>query len=522
MKRNKLYLVIIAMLVLSILFASGCNNKNENANKVETGPVQTEDIDPLGKYDPPIEVTFVRSTSASMKPDQEGGLEEDNVWTRLYEEEYGIKVKFYWMAASGDQYTQKMNVMLATGDYPDFFPVNGTQLKQLAESDAIMPVTELLDKWIGEDAKKLFDGYDSGPFIKGTINGELMGIPVLSSSTDQAFMIWLRKDWLDNLDLSEPKTMSDVLKISEAFTKMDPDGNSKDDTTGLGVSNSLFGGDGSLTSLFNSYHAYPGIWVEDGSGNLVYGSTQPEMKTALKTIVDLYKDGQIDNEFGVKDNTKLLEGYTTGKIGMFYGVRSFGLSLSPTKRNDKNADWRTYPIVSVDEEPAKPQIKVRENPFYVINKDAKHPEAIVKMLNVYNKIQFDTDQDIQTKYVAYPENQAVWQLSPINGWETNTRNIEKHLQIAKALETGDDSEITSIPGRTQYGFIKNWLETEDANTDGYGWMLLEGPEGSDSINKYSGQFLFFQLHSYCYLIIRESCQLKVVSLFLTIALRQKK
>ena len=45
--------------------------------------------------------------------------------------------------------------------------------------------------------------------------------------------VTIRKDWLENLGLEEPKTIDEFYNVLKAFTKDDPDGNGKDDTYGL-------------------------------------------------------------------------------------------------------------------------------------------------------------------------------------------------------------------------------------------------------------------------------------------------
>src|SRR5690606_10354693 len=103
----------------------------------------------------------------------------------------------------------------------------------------------------------------------------------------------------------EPKTMQDILAIAEAFTKNDPDQNAKDDTFGIAFTKTFltdthFG----TTGFMSGFHAYPTKWVEK-DGGLVYGSVQPEVKAALEVLQQLYRNGMIDKEFGVKDRAKV-------------------------------------------------------------------------------------------------------------------------------------------------------------------------------------------------------------------------
>ena len=55
--------------------------------------------------------------------------------------------------------------------------------------------------------------------------------------------------------------------------------------------------------VFSSFHAYPGFWVKDAEGNTVYGAIQPETKTALARLADLYAKGLIDPEMAVRKDS---------------------------------------------------------------------------------------------------------------------------------------------------------------------------------------------------------------------------
>lgn len=116
------------------------SNSAATGNDASAGNVASRD--PLGKYDPPIEVSIVRNVNDVVENNVLGVLKgetlEDNRWSRIYEEQLGIKLKYDWVVKGGDnsdQYVQKLNVTLASGELPDFIPVNAVQLKQLAESD---------------------------------------------------------------------------------------------------------------------------------------------------------------------------------------------------------------------------------------------------------------------------------------------------------------------------------------------------------------------------------------------------
>jgi len=461
------------------------------------GTEESDVIDPLGKYDPPIEVTTVRNLSDVVENNVLGVLKgetiDDNLWTRLYEEQLGIKIKYDWVVKGNpdsDQYLQKMNVTLASGELPDFLPVTAIQLKQLAESGMIEDMTELYEKYASPLLKDILSQEGSGPFDAATFDGKLMAIPQVDPSIERSMFIWVRTDWLDKLGLEPPQTMADVLAIAKAFAEQDPDGNNKKDTIGLGMTKGLWGGAMGLEGFFAGYKAYPNIWIEDGDGKLVFGSIQPEVKKALQVLQDMMKDGLLDKEFGIKDGGKVAEDITAGKLGLEYGEQWNSIwPLQLNKDNDPNAQWRAFPIVTESGDKAMVPQKFSTTKFFAVRKGAPHPEAVIKLFNMHVEKNWGETAEFDI-YYAPKEAESVWQLSPVQPAPPK-KNVEAFRQIDAARKAGDMSTLT--------GEAKTIQEKIDLYNSGskegfavWGWERIYGPEGSmgitDQYDK-NGQFL---------------------------------
>src|SRR5690606_20143271 len=124
------------------------------------------------------------------------------------------------------------------------------------------------------------------------------------------------------------------------------------ETAGLLLFKDLYGGLADLKAFFNGYHAYRRHCIKTVGGSLAYGSIQPEMKTALAALQEMYKRGEIDREFGVKDAGKVAEFAVSNRAGMTYGTMSIPIGyLEDGYTNDK-ADWQPYPIVSINDQTA--------------------------------------------------------------------------------------------------------------------------------------------------------------------------
>ena len=60
-----------------------------------------------------------------------GEDQSNNEWIRAYYNDLGIEVTYDWIDEGNTQYTQKLNMTIATGDLPDAFRCNYIQVRQL-------------------------------------------------------------------------------------------------------------------------------------------------------------------------------------------------------------------------------------------------------------------------------------------------------------------------------------------------------------------------------------------------------
>lgn len=453
------------------------NNSSSNSGDTNQNQGQSANTDPLGKYETPLTIHFTRDvdndTQDNIIPKTPGETIEDNRWLKAYSEKLGINVVYDWTVSTGDAYTQKMNVTLTSGDLPDMLRVTPSQLKQLTEADLIEDLTPYWDQYASEDLKELYQ--EQGPSVlnASTVNGKLMGLGTGSVYGDGVYL-WLRKDWLDNLGLPEPKSMQDLLKISEAFTKQDPDKNGANDTYGLALTKDLYSGAMSLDGFFAGYHAYPFMWIEDDAGNLVWGSTQPEVKEALKALSEMYKDGQLDKEFGVKDGGKVAETIAAGKIGIDFGAQWNPMyPLISNYQNDPKADWVGYELVSIDDKPALSPQRFAADSFWVVRKGYSNPEALIKMFNLHVELNWGETGDFDYYYMPEANDSVgVWKYSPVQP-ASAFKNIRAFQEIEAARKSGNFDALTG----EALAIYRNMTLFENGDTSLWGWPKIYGAEG---------------------------------------------
>ncbi|GAA3404733.1 hypothetical protein ACFFNY_27445 [Paenibacillus hodogayensis] len=488
--RKTASVLAIAMTALAALSACSGNSAPESAAGFNpdagkgAGPGQVAGSGTIAKYDPPVTVTTVRA-QADVTTFQAGDTLDSNLWTKFLQDTYGFQLKNVWVTDSSG-YTDRLNVTIASGDLPDFFKVNSTQLKQLVEAGSLADLTDVYGKYASPMLKSKLNE-DNGITLKAsTFDGKLMALPYVTATMDGAGMLWIRKDWLDNLGLSAPKTMDDVLAIAKAFKNNDPDKNGKNDTVGLGVNGSngasgIFTGFGGLNFFLNGYHAYGKMWIEDprDKSKLVYGAVQPEAKQALGKLQEMFKAGEIDKEFSVKTLSQLTDDIVGGKVGMVYGIMANPINyFSKSVAKDPKAKWEMFEVPSIDGTPAKTQISSGIGTFWVASKKSKYPDALVKTMDSFVQKLYGDKAEFKYMYDGPNKEHATFKYMDVQAWGAR-KNLDAFLAVNQALKSGDTSKLNP----EQSGYYDQVKKYMGGDASQWGTYKVFGPEGSLSLTE---------------------------------------
>ncbi|MBD2866989.1 extracellular solute-binding protein [Paenibacillus arenilitoris] len=372
-------------LVVLMLIASACSASNDSDEG--TSPSVAAPPDPFGRYEEPvaIRVAMIVEPTKSML---EGETLLDNQYTRNIKQNLNIIVD-YSLKASPINYSQKVSMAIASNDLPDAMIVGPVELKQMVEADQLADMTDVYKNYSSPVIKRIVESTDGEAVRSVTFDGKMMAIPNVQLRADGVHLLWIRKDWLDKLNMDPPGTIEELEAVARAFVEQDPDGDKKPDTIGLAgpgsmgkmyanflqSTNNLYGFDG----IFAAYHAYPGYWLEE-DGKVVYGSIEPETKEALSKLRELYLSGFIDQEIGVRVEPG--ETVISGEAGMFFGPwwAPYG-PVSDAIKNNQEANWQAYALPLDRNGEYRPHMSTSTNQFVVVRKGYEHPEAVMKLLN---------------------------------------------------------------------------------------------------------------------------------------------
>lgn len=491
----------ILLLTLALLIAlSGTALASKSQLAGNLGDFSASSWGNLEPYAEPITMTIGIPVDLS-KAFPEGDSYENNVWSRAYEEELGIKLELAFTAANTDD---KINTLIATGDIPDLLCVNSAQLKMLSNSGLIRD--DLYDVYManaGEGMRTIIEGVGGDAAIpSATYDGKMMAIPILNTSPgEEVPVLWLRTDWMQKLGLEDPQNWDDLYKIIDAFVHQDPDGNGVDDTIGLTFSKDLWNSNFQMDGLFNVFGSYPkkNFWVDDPNeeGKVIFGAFADETKAALEVVSKMYADGLIDTEFAVNDNSAAVQQVASGKCGVVIGaVWDTNSVLYTSNDEDPNADWHALPMVGLD----GPTTKVTGNypiiRYMVFNKDFEHPEAVIKMINLQFKKCFsdDSTQEIYDTYIEDASGNSGFVAFQIYPWGIFLPAVKNEMAADEIVNMGLSSDEVDIWAKPFAKYVEGY-----ANGDAslWRWYRFFGPDGGHLITgKYITDDLYYMNRYY--------------------------
>ncbi len=476
MKKRVLALLLVSVMALSSLTACG---SKEAENDASDAPAQEdvtqedtkeaseaeETLDITAPYDETVTVNIAMFNRQDVTF-ADGDDMTNNPWTRAYKDRYNIQIESAFLVEQ-TEYDTKVNLAIADGNLPDICCVNATQLQQLIEADMVWDLTDLYEQYASDGVKESM-GKEVLTYESAMSDGKLYAIPQLTTGyLAQYNQIWIRKDWKENLDLEDPKTMDDVVTIVKAFSE-------EYGVSGMPVDNAL----NELEIIAPAWGAYPGIWVEDENGEIAYGSVQPEMKEALAVWAQWYQDGIIDIDFATTDQNKIIEDCVSGEVGIvpFWQWWGFNPGPSVVENLGEDAIFEAYAIPTATGEDVLHPLVCQNYGYLVVSKDYEHPEVLFKLINFYDYMWADSFG------VEDPEFINEMFLNSMNNvtscYNICVANSEHHdYEVMKdALASGDTSILENSIQKLYYDQSTDWLENKTATS--VGAYLQQGSDKS--------------------------------------------
>lgn len=346
--------------VLDVPGMDGFDNTQDNANLDFTAhremlkTLHTE----LPLVDEPVTLSYFLGFESSALNYVEGGdLHNQQVWKWLVENT-GVNLELTVVERSA--LTDKLNLMIASGTYTDLMNLHdySAGIETAYEEEIITDLTDYVEEnmpnyWtIINSDDKLRDEVTDGGMILGLY-------PIKDQVANPADMgPFIRKDWLEDLDLEVPQTYDELESVLEAFQS------EKGATEPMALYSTismadglLIGGFGSMAELSstavggaNPLNAY---YQEDGE--VIYGATQDGTRKFLSWLHGLNEKNLINFENMQNRYTdpfgELTMTYSAdGTNGYMFSNQPFGgnySTIAASQYGDEKCNW--WPVQDVAE-----------------------------------------------------------------------------------------------------------------------------------------------------------------------------
>lgn len=229
----------------------------------------------------------------------------ENLAVKEIERITNTKLDIQWGAYSA--YDDKINVTIASGDYPMVMLITGNAKPIPVEVEAVRAgmfwkVGDYLQDY--EYLKNLNPTVIKNASIDGDLWGMFRSRPLARDG-----MIY-RADWMEKLGLSEPKNPEELYNVLKAFVNDDPDGNGQKDTGGLAQESSLAGDFAMLGPWFGLGNQWDVI-----DGKLVPIHMEEKYIEMLQYLKRIYDDELMNQDFPTVSATQRDE-LMTDKYGI--------------------------------------------------------------------------------------------------------------------------------------------------------------------------------------------------------------
>lgn len=386
-----------------------------------------------------------------------GETAENNTWTQLYAEN-GIDLEIMFNVEA-TQKDEKIAQLIMSGDYPDFMNVGTSYYKDYATQGVFVDLTDYFDKYASDLTKEYYaTDYGKDALESATIDGRFYAMPVASAGYDGLPVLWIRKDWLDNLGLKEPKTVDEFVEIARAFTEDDPDGDGQDNTYGLTVNGKeVFHTSGGVDGFFQMFGAVLGTQKKnipfiEQDGKAVYGGAADEnVQAALTVFNDMYEKKYFAQDFVTSGEEQVFTALSSGKAGMVFGAMfMIGTPWKNALETQPGAEFVAVPLPGVSEsEWGQAYYTAVPGGYYVLNSKYQDDEAYIE---AYFKI-----INLGIQYTAQPDTISKEDHEKLNGkddaytgWQcalavfsNPIKNLEALEKQQTALKTGDTSGLNA-------------------------------------------------------------------------------
>lgn len=473
MKKSRNRKIRMAFLAAAVLLSfSGCKETEKQPEekdvKAEEKEWEEAENTPYGKYPELVTYTLGQMSGANNSNLPEGNTYEDNAYTRYLRKMLNIQNESVYMERE-ERYDEYVNILVKDHTLPDVLVVSDREtLHELVENDLVEDLTDVYESCASPRIKEMYDSYGGELLEGGMFDGRLMAIPETVIDHGPC-LLWLRKDWMEELGLSEPESLEEAFTIIEAFRENRMGAEAGEEPIGLLCDTSLVGTTStnySVEPVFDSFHASPQRWIQNNQGEIVYGSVTEETKEALGYLNQLYERGILDTDFALRAQNNLRDLVVEGKCGAFFGLWWMPNNpLMDTYSQECGAEWEPYYFTGDVQIEDQRFTTFRDNKYVVVRKGYEHPEIVMKIISVlfdYTRYEAKDADEVNSYFALNVDPTARPLVINVDYYEATYKVTEN---IRKALAGEISVNSLSAIEKSYYDACSNYLEGRNVTAE---------------------------------------------------------
>jgi putative aldouronate transport system substrate-binding protein len=359
--------LLVAMLATAITGCGGVKDQDADNTKTDNKPKEMVELT--------VEV-FDRSTP--------GYQADNNFQTKWIQENFGnpnnIKLKF--VPVLRNQEVEKLNVLMAANQAPDVcFTYNEGLMYNYIKNGGLTELGDLLEK----HGKSLKSYLGETLLSYGNWGGVQYAVPA-KRVMEACFGTFIRKDWLDKVEMPVPKTTDDFYNVLKAFKEKDP-GKLGDKTIPFTITVDPNNINWTSHTLLESFKKP----ISEEDRYCMRNWVVPGFKEGIRFMNKLYNEGLLNQQFVLdKDGKQYEKDVAQGKVGAFIQSYDFPYRVTPGLANELKKNVPDSDIIPIDPfvNSEGKNIKMKYNPnglFIIIPKSSKKAVEAIKYLDWMSK-----------------------------------------------------------------------------------------------------------------------------------------
>ena len=241
----------------------------------------------------------------------------------------GIKTE--WEVIKGSDWDTKLNLMFASGEYPDVIIAPNGQVDDEeygVTQQLLIPMDDLIEQYMPNYTSRR-DAEDDDPTVSLVASdGQTYSVGYLvgqNINTNQHYFI--NQTWLDALGLETPTDVESLTEVLRAFKTGDPNGNGEADEVPLEMGlDTGFYGIRYILPLFG-IPCDPDKWIYiDNDRQVQFAATQDGFRECMEWLNMCYTEGLVDAELLSQDLNTIETKLAGGNVGFFTAWRLIAMA----------------------------------------------------------------------------------------------------------------------------------------------------------------------------------------------------